>query len=137
MKYVLDTNVVSRVLDGDERALGALGAVEPQDVGIPLLVLAELLFGAEKSARREENWKRVEGITQRFPVLPMTLSLVERYAAVRAAVERRGRRKSDFDLVIACTAIEHGAVLVTNDAALKDGVIEGLVVEDWLGSGAP
>lgn len=83
------------------RALGALAAVEPQDVGIPLLVLAELLFGAEKSARREENRKRVEAITQRFPVLPMTLSLVERYAAVRAAVERLGRRKSDFDLVIA------------------------------------
>ena len=83
MKYVLDTNVVSRVLDGDERALGPLAAVEPQDVGIPLLVLAELL------------------------------------------------------LVIACTAIEHSAVLVTNDAALKDGAIEGLVVEDWLDSGAP
>ena len=67
----------------------------------------------------------------------MSLSLVERYAAVRAAVERRGRRKSDFDLVIACTALEHGAVLVTNDTALKEGAIEGLVVEDWLDSGAP
>jgi tRNA(fMet)-specific endonuclease VapC len=98
VKYVLDTNVVSRVLDGDERALGALATVEPQDVGILLLVLAELLFGAEKSARREENRKRVEAITQRFLVLPMTLSLVERYATVCAAVERLGRRKSDFDL---------------------------------------
>jgi predicted nucleic acid-binding protein len=67
----------------------------------------------------------------------MTLSVVERYAVGRAAVELRGRRKSDFDLVIACTAIEQGAVLVTNDAALKDGAIEGLVVEDWLDSGAP
>jgi predicted nucleic acid-binding protein len=137
VKYVLDTNIVSRVLDGDERALAALAAVEPQEVGIPLLVLAELLFGAEKSARREANLKRVEVITQRFPVLPMNLSLVERYAIVRAAIERRGRRKSDFDLVIACTAIEHGAVLVTNDAALKDGAIEGLVVEDWSDSGSP
>ena len=100
-------------------------------------MLAELLFGAEKSARREENRKRVEAITQRFPVLPMTFSLVERYAAVRASVERHGRRKSDFDLVIACTAIEHDAVLVTNDAALKDGAIDGLAVEDWLDSVAP
>lgn len=44
----------------------------------------------------------------------------------------RGRIKGDFDLVIACTAMETGAVLVTNDGALKDGSIEGLVVEDWL-----
>jgi predicted nucleic acid-binding protein len=51
---------------------------------------------------------------------------------VRADVERRGRAKSDFDLMIACTALEQGATLVTNDAALNDGAIEGLVVEDWL-----
>lgn len=49
MKYVLDTDVVSRVLDGDERALSALTAVEEQDVGIPLLVLAELLSSHAKT----------------------------------------------------------------------------------------
>ena len=132
MKYVLDTNVVSRVLDGDERVLLPLAEVESRDVGIPLLVLAELLFGAEKSGRRDENRKRIQVITEQFPMLPMGLAIVRRYAAVRADVERHGRRKSDFDLVIACTALEHGAVLVTNDAALKDGAIDGLVVEDWL-----
>ncbi len=36
--------------------------------------------------------------------------------------------------MIACTAIEHEATLVTHDAALKDGAIGGLVVEDWLDS---
>jgi tRNA(fMet)-specific endonuclease VapC len=137
VKYVLDTNVVSRVLDGDERVLGPLAAVEPHDVGIPMLVLAELLFGAEKSGRREENRRRVQVVTERFPVLPIGLAIAERYAAVRAEVERHGRRKSDFDLVIACTALEQGAVLVTNDAALKDGAIVGLVVEDWLSAALP
>ena len=76
MKYVLDTNVVSRVLDGDERVLGTLGAVEPHDVGIPLLVLAELLFGAEKSGRRDQNRRRIQLLTERFPVLPMGLAIV-------------------------------------------------------------
>ena len=54
MKYVLDTNIVTRLLKGDERVLGHLTDVEPRDVGIPLLVLAELLFGAEKSVRKEQ-----------------------------------------------------------------------------------
>jgi hypothetical protein len=27
---------------------------------------------------------------------------------------------------------KHGATLITNDAALKDGAIDDLVVEDWL-----
>jgi len=95
-------------------------------------VLAELLFGAEKSTRRDQNLARVQQLTDRFPVLPVNLDVVARYATVRAEVERRGRRKSDFDLIIACTALEHGATLVTNDGALKNGSIAGLAVEDWL-----
>ena len=65
-------------------------------------------------------------------MLPLGLAIARRYAVVRADVERRGRRKSDFDLMIACTALDQGATLVTHDAALNDGTIEGLVVEDWL-----
>jgi len=132
VKYILDTNVVARLLDGDERVLAHLAEVDPRDVGIPLLVVAELFFGAEKSARREQNRARVQRLTETFPLLPLGLAIVRRYAAVRADVEARGRRKSDFDLMIACTALEHEAILVTNDAALKDGAIASLVVEDWL-----
>jgi predicted nucleic acid-binding protein len=132
VKYVLDTNVVVRLLDGDERVLARLADVDPRDVGISLLVVAELLFGADKSSRREQNRSRVRALTETFPVLPMGLAIVRRYAVVRADIEDRGRPKSDFDLMIACTALEHDAILVTNDAALKDGTIKALVVEDWL-----
>jgi predicted nucleic acid-binding protein len=132
VKYVLDTNIVARLLDGEERVLSHLADVAPSDVGIPLLVLAELLFGAEKSARREQNHARIQRLTETFPMLPVGLAVVRRYAAVRAEIERVGRSKSDFDLMIACTALEQSATLVTHDEALKDGAIDGLVVEDWL-----
>jgi len=134
VRYVLDTNMVVRLLDGDERVLSHLVDVEPSDVGISLLVFAELLFGAEKSKRAEQNRARVNALTEpgRFRMLHVGLVIVRRYAVVRAELERRGRSKSDFDLMIACTALEQGATLVTNDSALKDGSIEGLVVEDWL-----
>jgi tRNA(fMet)-specific endonuclease VapC len=131
VKYVLDTNIVARLLDGDERVLSHLAHVEPSDVGIPLLVF-ELLFGAEKSARREQNRARIQRLTETFPMLPVGLAVVRRYAVVRAELERVGRPKSDFDLMIACTALEQSATLVTHDVALQDGAIDGLVVEDWL-----
>ena len=51
---------MARLLDGEERVLSHLTDVEPSDVGIPLLVVAELLFGAEKSARSEQNRARIE-----------------------------------------------------------------------------
>ena len=73
-------------------------------------------------------------MTETFPMLPLGLAVVRRDAAERAQLERIGRKTSDFDLMIACTAIEHEAALVNHDAALKDGAIGGLVVEDWLDS---
>lgn len=95
MKYVLDTNIVARLLDADERVLSHL-------------------------------------TMETFPIVPVGPLVVRRYATVRAAIESIGRPKSDFDLMIACTALEQNATLVTHDAALKDGAIAGLVIEDWL-----
>jgi tRNA(fMet)-specific endonuclease VapC len=60
VRYVLDTNVVARLLDGDERVTARLADVSTDDVGMPLVVLAELLFGAKKSARRDANLARLE-----------------------------------------------------------------------------
>lgn len=132
MKYVLDTNIVARLLEGDARIVPHVAALETDSVGIPLVVLAELLFGVEKSARREQNRARLERFAAGVRVLPFDAALAARYATVRVALERKGRPKTDFDLVVACTALEHGASLVTNDGGLKDGAIDGLVVEDWL-----
>jgi len=132
VKYVLDTNVVARLLDNDARVALRFAAVAADSVGMPLVVLAELLFGVEKSARREQNRARLQRFAAGVRVLPFDVAVAARYAVVRAEVERKGRSKTDFDLVIACTALEHGATLITNDAALKDGAIGDLVVEDWL-----
>jgi predicted nucleic acid-binding protein len=49
--YVLDTNIVTRLLSGDESVLAHLIDVHPSDVGIPLLVLAELLFGSRRTSK--------------------------------------------------------------------------------------
>ena len=137
MKYVLDTNVVARLLDNDARVALRFAAVATDSVGMPLVVLAELLFGVEKSSRREQNRARLQRFVAGVRVLPFYVPVAARYATVRAELERKGRSKTDFDLVIACTALEHGATLITNDAALKDGAIGDLLVEDWLAGDVP
>ena len=132
MKYVLDTNIVARLLEGDPRVVPRVAGLEADSFGMPLVVFAELLFGVEKSSRREANRARLERFAAGVRVLPFDMPLASRYSTVRAALERKGRPKTDFDLVVACTALEHGATLITNDGGLKDGAIEGLTVEDWL-----
>jgi tRNA(fMet)-specific endonuclease VapC len=134
VRYVVDTNIAIAMLAQRQPVVDRLSNVGPGDLGLSVLVIAELLFGARRSARVRENVARVQALEAQFPVLSVTRPIAERYGVVRAELAARGLAKSDFDLVIACTALEHGATLVTNDWALKDGAIVRLVVEDWLGS---
>lgn len=132
MKYVLDTNIAAAMLNRHEGVLARLASLPADEIGLSLVTVGELLFGARRSQRVEENLAKVEQLRQRFPILDVDSHVIERYATVRANLASRGRPKTDFDLLIACTALVHTAVLVTHDAGLQDGSIEGLVVEDWL-----
>jgi tRNA(fMet)-specific endonuclease VapC len=133
VRYVVDTNIAIAMLAQRQPVVERLSSVAPEDLGLSVIVIAEMLFGARRSARVSENVARVQKLAAQFPVLPVTRPIVERYGVVRAELAARGRAKSDFDLLIACSALEHGATLVTNDGALKDDAIAGLAVEDWLG----
>jgi tRNA(fMet)-specific endonuclease VapC len=132
VRYVVDTNVAIAMLAQRQSVLEHLSKVALGDVGLSVIVIAELLFGARKSARIRENVAHVHALEARFPTLPVTRPIAGRYGIVRAELATRGLVKGDFDLLIACTALEEGATLVTNDGGLKDGTIKGLVVEDWL-----
>ena len=65
-------------------------------------------------------------------VLPLSDRVVDLYGENRAALEAKGVVKSDFDLIIACTALEHEATLITSDRGLLDDSIPGLRAENWL-----
>ena len=90
------------------------------------------MYGAHRSRRKRENLGRIARLTRSFRVLNVNRAIVERYGAIRAALQSKGITKSDFDLVIACTALEHEAVLVTDDGGLLDGSVQGLRVDNWL-----
>ena len=62
----------------------------------------------------------------------MTEGISRRFADLKTALRRKGIAKSDVDLLIASTAIESSATLVTDDGALVAGDIPDLLVENWL-----
>ena len=68
-------------------------------------------------------------------VLNLDDRVVDLYGSIRAGLERRGSSRSDFDLLIACTALGHDAILVTADQGLLDVEIDGLRTENRLAAG--
>ena len=134
MIWLLDTNMLVYARNGKTPVAARLDqACEQGDVVTSLLTVGELIYGAEKSARREENLAAVEQqLAMLDGILPLTVEIVHRFGRLKADLERRGVTKQDIDLHIVATAIEAGATLVTNDRALLDGTIPGLTVENWL-----
>lgn len=132
MSYALDTNTVVAALNGVPPVVAKLAALQPADIVLPAPVIAELYFGARASNRVHENVARVDRLLGLFGLQPFDEASARRFAEVKAGLRRVGRAKSDFDLAIASIALVHGATLVTHDAALLDGSIIGLLVEDWL-----
>ena len=129
---MLDANMAIAAMNGVASVRDRLARISAAEVGIPLVAIAELVYGAHRSRRREENLARVAALRRTVQSLPFTDEVVDRYGATRADLESRGIAKSDFDLIIACTALEEDAVLVSSDRALLDGSIAGLQAENWL-----
>ena len=133
MIWLLDTNMLVYARNGVASVVSRLDEVwEQGEVVTSLLVVGELIYGVEKSIRREANLAAVEQqLAMLDAILPPTDGIVRRFGRLKAELGRRGIIKQDIDLHIAATAIEAGATLVTNDGALLDGTIPGLTVENW------
>lgn len=133
MRYVLDTNVVSALMMGDERVAKRLHEAGRAEVGIPQPVLAEIAYGIERlpaSRRRKNLQDYFDLVRTELARSPWTDAVSERFGVVKSALERKGKRIEDFDVATAAHALAEGAVLVT--ANLDEMVrVPGLTVEDW------
>jgi tRNA(fMet)-specific endonuclease VapC len=132
--WLLDTNIVAY-------ALNDVGEVRPRmnqaahagRVLTSVIVVAELMYGVERSARQDANRRRIERQLASLEIAPMTLGAAAHFGRLKADLRARGIAKSDLDLLIAASAIDLGATLVTHDLSLLDGAIPTLVVVDWHG----
>ena len=113
---------------------GCAGRFNAEASGLCLsdVVLYELFFGAEKSAKPAENRTAVERFAARLNVLPFDSAAAAHAANIRAELERRGASIGPYDLLIAGHARSRGLVVVTG--SLREfHRVEGLRSEDWLG----
>ena len=128
---ILDTNICVRFLRGEESVVRRLlDADENDDLRIPAMVEAELFYGVEKSERRDENREKVKALLAFLPVCHADDETMEKFGELKAKAEAAGRRVDDADVIIAATAMRHGALLVTGNTR-HFSRFDGLEIEDW------
>jgi tRNA(fMet)-specific endonuclease VapC len=116
MTYLLDTNTCIRYLNGKSDHLRhRLEQSHPQEIVLCSIVIAELVFGAFKSMRRDENLGRFRKFAERFISIPFDDAATLAYGEIRSALERVGTPIGPNDLFIAAIAVSHDLTLVTNN----------------------
>lgn len=131
MKYLLDTNVCIKYLNGQSDDLRRhLESKLAGGIVLCSIVKAELLYGVAKSAKPEENLERLAHFMKGFESLPFDDRSSEVYAKVRAELEGVGKPIGPNDLLISATAIANQVILVTHYTK-EFGRVAGLSLEDW------
>jgi tRNA(fMet)-specific endonuclease VapC len=131
LRYLVDTNIVIYVLK--RRPVGVLATfnANASRMAISSITLAELMHGAEKSQRVNENLAAIEDFCSRLEVLTYGTKAAQHYGAIRAALEKIGQPIGVNDLHIAAHARSEGLVLVTNNLAEFERV-PALELENWV-----
>lgn len=130
LRYLLDTDLCIRVLRDRPAAIRERFNQEADGLCISTIVLTELLHGAAKSARPQDNRREVERFAARLDVLPFDADAAAHAADIRAELERQGRTIGGYDLLIAGHARSRGLIVVTNNLG-EFTRVDGLRCVDW------
>ena len=131
MKYLLDTNIcIYLINDRPASVRKRLQALQPGDVGVSSITVAELAYGVAKTGSAR-NRVALEGFLLSLEIAQFGLDAAMVYGEVRAGVERKGMPIGPLDLQIAAHAIALSTILVTNNQR-EFGRIAGLQLENWI-----
>jgi tRNA(fMet)-specific endonuclease VapC len=126
-EIALDTSAAVRFLNGDITVTERILALP--EVTLPMIVVGELLFGAENSARPLQNLPRYLEFISACRAVPLGRETAKVYAKTRLALKRKGRPIPMNDVWIAAQCLEYGWVLVTDDTDFD--YVDGLILERW------
>lgn len=132
-RFLLDTGIAADYLNQRngvfERARAERAKGNP--VGIAMPVLAELVYGIEKSATRDPNMKLLRAALPTLRLWPFDHDAAFEYGRLYAELLRIGRPMQVIDIMIATVALTLGkCTVVSKDSDLS--AVPGLSVENWV-----
>lgn len=115
MELILDSSVLIEAERKGFILKPWLRSLSTTHVYIPAIVAAELLHGLERATAQHKPKRQqfLDPILARVPILAYTLKTAQIHAQIWAELEKKGKMVGYYDLIIAATALEHGAAVAT------------------------
>lgn len=141
MLYLLDTNHCIYLMNGwnapddkrspEERNMArAYHRMQHDVVYMSEASVGELVYGVERSQRKESNQTRLNVFLSAIPPVPITRGVWELYGRTKAELSKIGKTVPDIDLLIAATAKYYNMVLIANDRHMRH-LPSSFVRENW------
>jgi len=112
-KCVVDTSVIIQLFRADEYAIKLFH--EAGSIYIPVIVVGELFYGAEKSTRKQENMSIIANFLAQYEVIEVGLPVAQAYGEIKAQLRRDRQPIPENDLWIAATAKAYQYAIITFD----------------------
>lgn len=128
--YLLDTDTIIYSLKGHPIVARNLREHFHDPIKISVITLMELYYGAHKSQRITSNVAKIKTVEDSLEIILLGKETVEIFGIHKAKLEKAGTTLDDFDLILACCALAHNLVLVTNNVKHFQR-IEGLKIANW------
>lgn len=134
MGYLLDTNIVSLAMRGDQNLLARIYASDVSQApvcicGITYFEIRRGLLAKNATAQM----RKFETLLKVLPIIPLDdVAIFEQAAVIYADLQQRGQMIQTEDILIAATAIAKDLTMVSRDEDL--GRVAGLSLENWQNS---
>ena len=134
-QYLLDTNILIDILNGNPEVMEKLAHVGTQKCCMSTISLHELYYGAQLAREKKEEYfikemNKISRLLEDIDVHPLAADGKD-YAEIKYLLKEQGNMIDDFDIVIAGQAISEGLIVVT-DNIKHFNRISGLKVENWI-----
>ncbi len=101
MKIMLDTDIcIHLIRQRPQSLLDRLRSFPVGDIGISVITLAELQYGASKSSQPKRNREALEQFLSPLEVAVFDRQATIAYGTIRAALERKGFKAAEIEKIM-------------------------------------
>ena len=132
MKFMLDTNTCIYIIKRKPpHVIERFRQTEISQIGISSITLSELIYGASKSSKPEQNKMALTQFVAPMEILPYDDEAAQYYGDIRTHLEKQGTPIGSLDMLIAAHALSIACTLITNNE--KEFIrIPNLKIDNWL-----
>jgi tRNA(fMet)-specific endonuclease VapC len=131
LKYMLDTNIVIYTIKNRPEQVRQAFNLHSGQMCISSVTWGELIFGAERSSRPEQNLKDIELFAANLEILDFGRDASDHFGQIRSELYADGKPIGPYDMMIAGHARSEALVLVTNNVKEFERV-KGLRLDNWV-----